>query len=399
MKRVLFVDDEKNVLDGIRRMLYTSRDRWDLEFATSGEEALALCEERSFDIVVSDLRMPGMDGAELLGQIRKRYPATARMILSGYSEDALSAKRFSVAYRVLAKPCDAKDLKDALDRVGLLQDVLCTPALRKVIGELGELPTLSRTYEALSNALGVPFPDITVISRIVEQDVALSAKVLQLVNSGVFGLRSRVTSLTHAVNYLGLDTLRTLVLYSETFQAFAPGKGIPLQFYDDLQAHSQQTAHIAASFPLNRTSRELAVTASLLHDLGSLVLAATIPADLCVVFKHMAEQKITQAEAEEQIFGISHAEIGAYLLGLWGIDPTIVEAIAHHHHPERLNQHGLDCANAVFLADLLAHEMADHPEDTRGDKLSDRNKSHLRALGLEAVYVEYRAIAGVALQS
>lgn len=399
MKRVLFVDDEKNVLDGIRRMLHSSRDRWEMEFAASGEAALELCEQHTFDVVVSDLRMPGMDGAQLLGHIRRRFPATARVILSGYSEAALTARAVSVAYRVLTKPCNAQELKETLDRVCTLQDVLCTPALRKVIGELGELPTLSRTYEALNRALGAPSPDNRKISEIIEQDVAMSAKVLQLVNSGFFGLTNKVTNLSHAVNYLGQETLRTLVLYSDTFKAFAPGKGIPLPFYDGLQAHSHQTARIAAKLPLDRLSRELAITASLLHDIGSLVLAATIPADLTTVFQRMAEQGITQAEAEEQIFGISHAEVGAYLLGLWGIDHTIIEAIAHHHHPERMKHNGLDCASAVFLANLLAHEITEHPDDARGDCLSDQNKAHLQALGLDIAYPEYRASARAALES
>lgn len=401
MKRVLFVDDEKNVLDGIRRMLYSSRDRWELEFAASGAAALALCEERHFDVVVSDLRMPGMDGAELLGHIRRRYPATARVILSGYSEAALTARAVSVAYRVLTKPCNANELKETLDRLCTLQDVLCTPALRKVVGEVGELPTLSRTYEALSSALAAPSPDTRIISGIIEQDVAMSAKVLQLVNSGFFGLTNRVTNLTHAVNYLGMETLRTLVLYSDTFKAFPPGKGIPQQFYDRLHEHSLRTARIAAALPvkLDSRSRELAITAGLLHDIGSLVLAAAVPGDLLAVFARMAEQGISQAEAEEQIFGISHAEIGAYLLGLWGIDHVIIEAIAHHHQPERVKHNELDCTGAVFLADLLSHEITEHPEDNAGNSLSDANKSHLQALGMEFAYPEYRASASAALQS
>jgi CheY-like chemotaxis protein len=115
MKRILFVDDEENVLDGIRRMLRAHRDRWETEFVTSGQAALLATRQRAFDIVVSDLRMPGMDGAELLGHIREQFPSVARIVLSGYSEPDLSARAAKVAHRVLEKPCNAEEFKDTIE--------------------------------------------------------------------------------------------------------------------------------------------------------------------------------------------------------------------------------------------------------------------------------------------
>ncbi len=129
MKRILFVDDEKNVLDGVRRMLHAARDRWEMEFVTSGDAALAASKKCAFDVVVSDLRMPGMDGAELLGHIRDQFPGTARIILSGYSEPALAARAAPVACRILGKPCNAKELADTIECVCTIQDTPCNPAL------------------------------------------------------------------------------------------------------------------------------------------------------------------------------------------------------------------------------------------------------------------------------
>ncbi len=196
MKRVLFVDDEKNVLDGMRRMLRASRESWEMEFVSSGEAALLACNERAFDVVVSDLRMPGMDGAQLLGHIRDQFPSTARIILSGYSELALTARAVPVAYRVLAKPCNGAELKETIERVCTLQDILCSPMLRQIIGSIGELPSLSSTYIALSHALRTTDTPISDVAKIIEQDVAMSAKILQLVNSGFFGLARRATFAT-----------------------------------------------------------------------------------------------------------------------------------------------------------------------------------------------------------
>src|SRR5271166_7105540 len=111
MKRILFVDDEVKILDGIQRMLRADRFRWDMHFVLGGEAALQACEASSFDVVISDMRMPGMDGATLLGHIRDRFPNTARIILSGYSEVALVARSVHVAHRFLTKPCNAAELQ------------------------------------------------------------------------------------------------------------------------------------------------------------------------------------------------------------------------------------------------------------------------------------------------
>lgn len=149
MKRILFVDDEKNILDGVRRMLHAARNRWEMEFATSGDAALLASKERPFDVVVTDLRMPGMNGAELLSHIRDQFPGTARIVLSGYSEPALADRAAPVAYRVLGKPCNAKELVDTIERVCTLQDLLCTPALRHIIGTITELPSWGKRLRGL----------------------------------------------------------------------------------------------------------------------------------------------------------------------------------------------------------------------------------------------------------
>jgi HD-like signal output (HDOD) protein/CheY-like chemotaxis protein len=397
MKRILFVDDEKNVLDGVRRMLHAGRNRWEMEFVGSGDAALLACEQRAFDVVVTDLRMPGMDGAELLGHIRDRFPGSARIVLSGYSEAALAARAAPFAYRVLGKPCNAKELADTIERVCALQDLLCTPALRQIIGTITELPSWSTAYAALNAALRNGGTPIEEIAKIIQQDVAMSAKVLQLVNSGFFGLPQRAATLEHAVAYLGLDKIRTLALYSETFRVFVPDTRIPDSFGPTAQRHSQRTAIIAGALPLAPELREVAFIAGLLHDVGKLVLASTMPDTVCAVLVKMNDQGSTQAEAEEELLGISHAEIGAYLLGLWGINSTAVEAIAHHHHPTRIQHTGLDCSGALYLANLLAHELEIHPNDSQGEELRPADRKELEVLGVMQQFSSFRAAALEAL--
>jgi HD-like signal output (HDOD) protein len=397
MKRILFVDDEKNILDGLRRLLYTTRDRWEMEFVTSGPEALLACERQPFDVVVSDLRMPGMNGAELLGEIRDRYPSTARLVLSGYSDVALAAKAVPVAYSVISKPCNAVEIKNAIDRVCALQDVLCSPKLREVVGRIGHLPSLSTTYISLTQALRDENTSVAAVVKIIEQDIAMSAKVLQVANCGFFGLPQRVSNLQHAVSYLGMDAIRTMALYAETFRIFVPDRRIPATLWPEIQGHALETACIAGSLPLSRETRDISVIGALLHDVGTLVLASSIPQEFSAVLATMKASNMSQSEAEEQVLGVSHAEVGAYLLGLWGINRLAVEAIAHHHRPTRISHDGLDCTVAVYLASVLAHELKGHPDDHDGELLRENTREDLTGLGILGQYPLFRASASEAL--
>jgi len=397
MKKILFVDDEENVLNGLRRMLRSSRDEWEMEFVASGAAALQACSEQTFDVVVTDLRMPGMDGAQLLGEIRDRYPGIARIVLSGYSDAALAAKAVPVTYQVLGKPCKPAELKETIDRVCTLQDVISQPALRRVIGTLGELPTLSTTYLALSRAISDEDSSIAMIAEIVEQDVGMSSKILQVANCGFFGMSSRATSIAQAVGYLGMNIIKTLALQSETFRAFVPSTGIPTSYWEKLQRHSQHTAIIAGILPVARDIREVTTIAALLQDAGILALASAMPDQFTLVLDEIEQKHCSQVEAEEAIFGTSHAEIGAYLLGLWGIHSTAVEAIAHHHHPTRIRHVGMDCSLAVYLSDLIAHGIDGPPDGSDAEGLTASDRMELETLGLLDEYAGFRTRAMEAL--
>ena len=393
MKRILFVDDESNVLDGIRRMLRADRARWDMHFAVGGEAALRACEAGAFDVVVSDMRMPGMDGATLLGHIRDRYPSTARLILSGSAEMGLATRAVSLAHSYLAKPCDASEFQSAIARVCAQQDMLCTPELRRIVGTVGELPSLSATYIHLRQAVSDPSTSIRQVACIIQQDVAMSAKVLQLSNNAFFGVAQRVTSLSSAVSYLGMETIKNLALASEAFRVFVPGSHVPRSVCESMQLHALRTSAIVGTLPLDRKTRDIASMAALLHDIGRLFLASSMPNEFCSVLARSSERGCKPFEAEEELLGTSHAEIGAYLLALWGLPNLAVEAIAHHHHPTRIPHSGLDCAVAVYVANLLAHEIDDHPEGSAGLEIEESDRACLGTLGVLPRFAEFRELA------
>jgi putative nucleotidyltransferase with HDIG domain len=356
MKRILFVDDEPKILEALQRTLRAQRHEWEVSFAPGGEAALTMLAAAPFDVVVSDMRMPGMDGAALLEIVRQQYPSILRMILSGYTQMEASLRAVPVAHQFLLKPCDPDTLRAAIDRATSLVEVLNSKMMASLVGSMQELPSLPRTYMELRKALADPETSIDRLVRIVEQDLAISAKILQLVNSAFFGLTREISDVKMAVNYLGVNILQNLVVSVEAFRMFQPKKPIPGFSIEELYAHSQLTARIAAHFSSGRKLPSAVVVAALLHDVGKLVIAERAPDHFARAVSGAREEQKPLFAIEEELIGISHAEVGAYLLSLWGLPYPVIEAVAHHHHPERIQQHKLDMITVVYLANLLAHE-------------------------------------------
>src|SRR5690348_6552763 len=193
MKRILFVDDEPKILEGLQRMLRPQRNEWEMAFAPGGEAALAMLAAENFDVIVSDMRMPGVDGAALLETVRANYPGMLRVILSGYTELEASYRAVPVAHQFLLKPCDPDALRIAIERATSLMQALNSRMLTGLVGSLQDLPSVPRAFAELRNALADPETSLDRVVKIVEQDVAISAKVLQLVNSAFFGVTREVS--------------------------------------------------------------------------------------------------------------------------------------------------------------------------------------------------------------
>jgi HD-like signal output (HDOD) protein len=347
-KQILFVDDDGSILSGLRLALRADRPRWEMRFASSGEEALEALEVCPADVVVSDMRMPGMDGVELLKRVREHWPRTARVVLSGYADLAAVARASSFAHQYLLKPCDAGVLRAVLERACALQDVLHSESLRRMVGSAGSLPAVPRVYQALTRALEDPLTEARHLVPIVQSDVSISTRVLQFVNSAYYGLAEKVTSIEAAILYLGLRTVRHLALSIELHQAFQ----LPPTALGELERHARLAAQIARKL-VSASQADTAFAAGLLHDAGQLVLMSRMPQPYAEATRRAVAGRRPLHEAEREVLGASHAEVGAYLLGLWGLPPPIVEAVAFHHQ-ERPCPGSLDTIDAVGVACLLA---------------------------------------------
>ncbi|MFO0984060.1 MAG: response regulator [Planctomycetota bacterium] len=392
MRSILFVDDEQRVLDGLQRMLRPMRTEWDMAFVTGGAVAIALLDERRFDVIVTDMRMPGMDGAHLLAVVHERWPDTIRIVLSGHSDQEMALRAVPVAHQFLSKPIDAALLKEVIERASAFRDRMQNQQLRQMVGQIGSLPPLPRIYQELMTAVDRPQVSARDIARIVERDPALAGNLLKLVNSSFFGLTRSVATIDGAIAYLGVNTIKSLALTAEVFRPVAATE-VEGYSVDRMQACAMTTARIASGLVRDRAERDAALLAGLLHDVGEIVLLRTQPRLLAEVIRVARAEAATRASIERRLWGVSHAEVGAYLLGIWGLPGPIVEAVAYHHEPSRLQSSRFDMAGAVHVADVLATgQLADGAGD--GLPAAEIDQAYLEAVGMAHELPRWRSLAG-----
>jgi HD-like signal output (HDOD) protein len=325
-RRILFADDEANVLHGLRSVRRPQRHEWEMVFATGGPAALEEIKKAAFDVVITDMRMPIVDGAEVLRVTKELQPKAVRLVLSGQTDADTALKTVFTAHQFLAKPCDIEKLRSVVSRACHLNELITSDELRGLAGDVSMLPAAPRTYLAITQKLADPTCAISEVAGIVEREPALCAKVLQVVNSAFFGLPRTVSSITQATNYLGTLALRNLALAMETVAAASRAK-LPLSNQELLafQTNSLLTGLLGRRwFAADRRRADEAFVAGMLRDMGHLVLAV---------------QGRVAAPGPD-----CHGALGAYLLGLWGIPHPVLEVV-----------------DVVHLADQLAAELAPSP--------------------------------------
>jgi HD-like signal output (HDOD) protein len=361
-KRILFVDDEEFALRGLDRLLRSMQNEWEMEFVGSGDKALARMAEAPFDVIISDMRMSGMNGAELLNEVMRRHPKTVRLILSGYADRDLILKCVGSTHQYLAKPCDAKMLKMTVQRAAHLEDSLKSEALRLLVNRCSVLPSVPALYSEIIEVLQDPEADVDTVGAIVVKDVAMTAKILKLVNSAFFGMGNEISSPSEAVAYLGTDTIKSLILVTHAFSntEIIKIKGFSME---TLWAHSLEASTVAKAVAFyegaDRKFIEEAFVAGLLHDVGKLVFAFNLAEEYQQAIDLAKKEKLTMAAAERQIFGADHADVGGYLLGLWGLPVPVVEAIALHHRPDMTMLKSFSPLTAVHVGNAIVS--AEHP--------------------------------------
>jgi HD-like signal output (HDOD) protein len=359
VRKILFVDDQPQILEGLRDALRSCRREWTMSFADGGAAALVELETADFDVVVSDMRMPGMDGADLLAAVRERRPGTVRIVLSGYAEDKVIMRAAPVAHRFLAKPCDIAELRRIIERSCALREISAREELRLAATSTLRLPALPSLYSRVTLLLRDPEASLRDVAALVDQDIAIAARILQLANSAFFGRARRITRLDEAVAFIGLTPLRALILSAEAFDTLAPAHAVEGFTVEALQRNAQSTAQLARVLADDPSLRDDAFCAALLHDIGLLILASIEPAHVAAAIALAAGEGRPLDDAERELRGSSHAEVGGHLLELWGLPDTIVEAVAYHHRPDEVHDAVFDVTAVVAIAAALVEEASD----------------------------------------
>src|SRR5258708_24434704 len=361
LKRVLFVDDDRTVLDAFAQTLRDANSDYEMAFTTSAQEALRRLAESEIDVVVADMHMPEIGGADLLTEVMRLYPQTVRILISDNAGIELVVRSSTTAHQFLTKPCDAATLRRTLDRALRIREMLASPGLRTVVSRMTSLPTLPAMYTKLVESLDDPEISSRELGDIIAQDVGMTAKILQIANSAFFGLYRYVANPSEAAVYLVIDTIRALTLSTSVFSAFQEA-GLNPFFIGQLQQHSMATGMVALAIAkaesLPKKACDASLVGGLLHDAGKLVLAANCPKEYADVLALIRNENLTSYTAESQIFGAPHAHIASYLLWLWGLPDEVCRAVAFHHRPREASAKAFTAAAAIHVAHALEHELA-----------------------------------------
>lgn len=345
------MDDDPRVLEALERSLFQLDVEWEAAFANSGPAAIVELERAAYDVIVSDMRMPGMDGAALLGHARDHHPHVARIVLSGQTDEGAAVRAARVAHQFLVKPCSSETLRRVIERTLELNSWLSNAELRAVIGKVERLPSTPRLFAELSKLLDDETATIDGVVAVVRQDPAMSSKLLQVVNSSFFAISSNVSDVRTAVLRLGMKTIRNLALGIGAFDAVGE-LGTSAASVEKLQQRSLRIARLASRIAAGREDPDAAFMAGLTCDVGELVipdLPSTPP-------------ERPDTESAEPKRPITHAEVGGFLLGLWGLPFPIVEAVSNHHAPERCPYDRFRLPQIVWLASCLVHGTPPDPE-------------------------------------
>ena len=333
---VLFVDDEIRVLDGLRRQFRPQRSCWDMRFANSGAEAMQLLSEKHADVVVSDMRMPGMSGSELLTSVQRTYPETIRFVLSGQTDQTELLQNIGCIHQFLQKPCDPDQLIHAISRTHTLISSVESGKLREVVAGIQSLPVISQVHTRLVDAMNSENSNADTAAEIVEEDIGLSVKILQLVNSAFFGMPRQTVSVKDAIVLIGMNNLLNLVMSAHIFDTL--GQDImSKKIIADLWAKSTNIGAMAKKYAKDADQPKdiynTVCLAGVLSHIGRAIVARTMPNKFKEILWDVERKGCSIREREIEVLGTSQENVGAYALGIWGFSDSIIETVAMQETP------------------------------------------------------------------
>jgi HD-like signal output (HDOD) protein/CheY-like chemotaxis protein len=381
MKKLLFVDADPKLSVDLARQLAGLDEEFEVRSASDARAALDSFESTPCDIIVAELGLPGTNGGELLAQMRQRHPRCVRLLLAEPRQKELAARYSGETHQLLSRSSSSNALLNALLRAAALHDVLSSERLMHLVGHLKSLPSMPGLYLSLLDAMKDPNTTVENLGEIIARDIGMTARVLQIVNSAVFGLREKISSPGQAATFLGLDTLRSLVLSVGVFSQLERDEVEEFSVQATWEHSLEVAAFTRAILVSERCDKKLVeegALAGMMHDCGKLVLASNRAKRLRAAMLLSERDGLDRADTERRLFGASHAGLGAYLLCEWGMPSTVIEAVCFHHTPGQCREQDFSLLTAVHAANCLARVDLDAP----GGEIHGLDWEYLERLGL-----------------
>lgn len=377
--RILFVDDDHSMLEGLKDSLHKYRKQWSMSFVQSGEQAVEALESETFDVIVCDMRMPGMDGVKVLKEVKNRFPGVIRIILSGYAEERNAVLSSSLAHRYVSKPCDTEQLHSAIESTSALKYLLDSGPVQKMVGGVGRLPTSIQKLNELQSAANGETLTVDAMVDVVHNDIATTAKLLQVVNSAFFRRVREVTTLRESIVYLGVDISRSLVIAEQLARVLASDSRLKESTLNAIQEHSMQVAIVAKRICPPEINSDTAFSAAILSRVGALLTLDQCSTEPEILWQSMQDDFDTSLEVEEAELRTNHLVVGGCLLQLWGLPYQIVNAVACQRHPIDVSLGCMNYDGVLHLSNALVHHFA--RGGTIDDDVEFLDHDYLFALG------------------
>ncbi len=353
---VLFVDDDKNILEGLKRKLYSKRSEWELAFKEGGLNAIEYMKTHPVDIIITDMRMPGVSGLDLLNHVNKVYPETIRIILSGHAEKTVVLQSIGLAHQYFSKPANTDDIIEAIYQIISVRKALKQPEMLKTFTQMRSIPCLPTIYHKIMDMLQSDDISMKSIGDLIMLDIGLSAKILQLINSSFFSVGKKIIDIYQAINLLGLDTLRDLILTIQIFDQVDHSNFLHFHLRE-LWKHSISTAKIAKwvanELGFSKEDCQSAFISGLLHDSGKLILANEFPVQYNEIILELKKEKGNWEDIEKKVFHVSHSDVIAYLTSIWGFSNSIVHSLLFHNRPQESQSKKVTILTCLYIADYI----------------------------------------------
>mgnify|MGYP001100240485 CR=1 FL=1 len=356
MKKILIVDDEVQILKSLAR-LFVDTD-YAVVIADSGSLGLEKLEEDEFDLVISDMRMPKMDGYTFLSQVKAKYPKVLRIILSGYADEKIVFKALqnNIAKLYLYKPWNNETFLSMIKQLFETEALLLEKNLLEVFNNSGELPSLRVSYMKIINLIenDADFPEIT---KEIERDISIASKLLHIVNSAFYGLRTG--SVKQACVFIGVKNIRSLVLSTSIIDSFGEDKRIEPHITKEWNFAFLTNRILTCIYEriLGKKIPDEANSAGLLHNIGTVFMLSQFKEEYLALMMDSLTDGRDLEEIERQKYNVSHQEIGAYLLSWWELPYPIIEGALYHHNPLDERIVNKEIVAAIHLSQYTAREI------------------------------------------